>query len=190
MNSIALDFVEKHERALFMRQLPSTIDLQASLLRPLLPKKYSFLYDHQERNEKINSEKLYSLVDTFADLKGYRFTWGYISETLGVDAARREPSTRFDFCFQMNLNDSFEVEELSQNFFDYLSSNENTYPLEFESGKSSLNWFAFHFTAIGKGQEKRLREWVGRKFLVSILPDFLNKYEESTRQNEIKESSN
>jgi len=118
--------------------------------------------------------KKYGIVNEYAEMKGYEFSWGTLSEDINVyeDVQGNNPIGRFEI-FPTNLLQTFRNSALVEDLFLWLYDKHPLSNTEFEGEESIGDWFVLSFSAEGERQIGRLRTWLAVTFLPRIMPDLL-----------------
>lgn len=166
---------DKMELAQLDAESPANLDLPIWMLDDLLERK-----DHPRTPESIlgvspNENENLSLREEFRDLKGYKFSWGYITESF-------TPAGQYDDDDLETVSWNLCPEELLRSFCDpgfledVMVSMYGAHPLasaDVTCDEAYGLYTTMGFAAIGTENIKATRKYLANTFVPKVLPDIL-----------------
>lgn len=116
-----------------------------------------------------------NMVDEYFDKRGYEFSWGSLSESVGQDEYDEDETVvgRFEMLPKdvlMKFPQPAMVEDLFMWMYDH-------HPLKhsrFDVDESFGEWFVMSFAAYGDDNIAALRQWLALTFVPKIMPDLVS----------------
>jgi hypothetical protein len=120
----------------------------------------------------------FSLVEEYLNMQGYHFSWGILAESVFIFEECKERLFQFEFFFDQLVIDFPRPDLLETFFIEAASMNPQMQDSGFHLGEANGMWFVFGFEAFGKTEESKLRRWLAKFFIPTILPQLILEVEE------------
>jgi hypothetical protein len=171
MSEIQDSMADGAMRLLLAMGRPIDIGIPAWLLREIVTRK---AYPVKPRDalglSKVSCGK--SLVDEYLATKGYEFSWGTLSESVGQSEFDGSLVGTFEV-FPKHVLQAFPQSKMLEDLFSWMYRHHPLQHDDYYPDESNGAWFVMSFSSYSEKGIVALRQWLTNTFLPRILPDLI-----------------